>query len=227
MEKPLAHCGLCGFGKDGLCKTASGHGPEGCPTACYPDLAAETFTRCRDEVGEFWKQSALEEASGYACRELGDDMRRGQKPRIVELVEFARRMGYHRLGLIFCIGLKKEANVVHRIFETNGFEVVSVICKAGRVLKSSLGISREDQCNIFTDEESICNPAFQAAVVNMQETEFNVLLGLCVGHDTIAMKYAKAPCTVLAVKDRVTGHNPLAPIYQYDSYYKYLKKPLP
>lgn len=34
---------------------------------------------------------------------------------------------------------------------------------------------------------------------------------------------AEAPCTVLAVKDRVTGHNPLAAVYTLDSYYRALK----
>ena len=54
-------------------------------------------------------------------------------------------------------------------------------------------------------------------------TEFNILLGLCVGHDSLFLKYADAPCTVLAVKDRVTGHNPLAAVYTIDSYYRALK----
>lgn len=40
--------------------------------------------------------------------------------------------------------------------------------------------------------------------MNEQETEFNILLGLCVGHDTLMLKYMEKPATVLAVKDRVT-----------------------
>jgi uncharacterized metal-binding protein len=37
------------------------------------------------------------------------------------------------------------------------------------------------------------------------------------------MKYSNAMCTVLAVKDRLMGHNPLGAIYTYDSYSRYLK----
>ena len=37
------------------------------------------------------------------------------------------------------------------------------------------------------------------------------------------MKSSDALCTVLVVKDRVTGHNPLAPIQLYRSYYAKLK----
>ena len=36
------------------------------------------------------------------------------------------------------------------------------------------------------------------------------------------MQYAEAPCTVLAVKDRLLGHNPLAAIYNIDHYYRCL-----
>jgi len=54
--------------------------------------------------------------------------------------------------------------------------------------------------------------------------EFNILLGLCVGHDSLFFKHAAAPTTVLAVKERVTGHNPLAAVYLLDSYYARLKE---
>ncbi|MEZ4527485.1 MAG: DUF1847 domain-containing protein [Desulfobacterales bacterium] len=45
----------------------------------------------------------------------------------------------------------------------------------------------------------------QAMVLNQESTELNVMLGLCVGHDSLFLKYAKALCTVLVVKDRVLG----------------------
>jgi hypothetical protein len=38
-------------------------------------------------------------------------------------------------------------------------------------------------------------------------------------------KYTNVPTTVLAVKDRVTGHNPLAAVYQADSYYRKIRHP--
>jgi uncharacterized metal-binding protein len=61
-------------------------------------------------------------------------------------------------------------------------------------------------------------------VANEAGVDLNVLLGLCVGHDSLFLKYAKAPSTVLTVKDRVTGHNPLADLYPLDSYYAWLKE---
>ena len=42
------------------------------------------------------------------------------------------------------------------------------------------------------------------------------------GHDSLFIKHSKAPVTVLAAKDRVLGHNPMAAIYTADSYRKKL-----
>jgi hypothetical protein len=58
--------------------------------------------------------------------------------------------------------------------------------------------------------EPMCTPIAQAEVLNTEKVDLAILLGLCVGHDTLFLKYCHVPCTVLAVKDRVLGHNPLA-----------------
>ena len=147
------------------------------------------------------------------------------KPRIVETVEFCRRMGYHHLGFAFCGGLIREARIVNEILETNGFEVTSVMCKVGCVDKSFLGLAPEDKKR-GSAHESMCDNIDQALILNEAGTEFNIVMGLCVGHDSLFLEHSAARCTVLAVKDRVTGHNPLQPVYLYDSYYDYLKKPL-
>ena len=74
----------------------------------------------------------------------------------------------------------------------------------------------------------MCNPITQAELLNDAGVDFNVLVGLCVGHDSLFFKYAKAPVTVLVVKDRVFGHNPVAGLYQSRAYYRRLlrKEPL-
>jgi uncharacterized metal-binding protein len=145
------------------------------------------------------------------------------KPRIVEIIEFAKRMNYKRLGLVFCVGLRKEAKIVEKIFSDKGFEMISVVCKVGRVPKEKIDV-RDDQKVAIGSFESMCNPVLQALTVNNEKTDFNILLGLCVGHDSLFLKYAEAPCTVLAVKDRVLVHNPLAAVYNIDLYYRYLKE---
>lgn len=154
--------------------------------------------------------AALVEAQGY-----------GRMTRIEETIYFAKKCNYKKIGLIFCTGLSKEAKVVHNILTYHGFEVVSVLCKNGEIEKSNLGISEEDTLS-GKCSEIMCNPIGQALLVNEQNTDFNVIMGLCVGHDTLVMKYLEAPMTILAAKDRVTGHNPLAAIYLSESYYKRL-----
>jgi len=62
-------------------------------------------------------------------------------------------------------------------------------------------------------------------VLNDADTDFNVVLGLCVGHDSLFFKYSKAPVTVLVAKDRVLGHNPVAALYTTSSYYARLMRP--
>lgn len=221
MKSP--NCAFCTVPqREKLCRNPEGKGYEGCPTA----LQREAVTWAREqyenpEVKEFARQAALQEASGYANRHDPRGVVRPVKPRIQEICEFAHRMGYTRLGLAYCTGLQAEANMVAKILTAQGFEVVSVVCKVGRVPKEELGLGDNDKvrCGQF---ESMCNPIAQARLLNEAKTEFNVLLGLCVGHDSLFFKYAEAPTTVLAVKDRLLGHNPLAALYTSGSYYSFL-----
>jgi len=118
--------------------------------------------------------------------------------------------------------LAAEARKVERFLTSWGFEVVSGVCKVGRVSKEVLGIGFDQNVRIGFFE-SMCNPIGQAMILNHEKTEFNVMMGLCVGHDSMFLKYAEAPCTVFAVKDRLLGHNPLACVYTIDSYYRALK----
>lgn len=136
----------------------------------------------------------------------------GGKPRVKEIIDFCKEMGYKKLGLAFCVGLANEANIFIQILTKYGFEVESVICKLGSVNREKIGIKN---CDV-----PMCNPIAQAKFLNKEKTDFNIVLGLCVGHDTLFFKYSEAPVTVLAVKDRALAHNPLGALYQADGYYK-------
>jgi uncharacterized metal-binding protein len=69
----------------------------------------------------------------------------------------------------------------------------------------------------------MCNPIVQAMIINLSQVDMAVMLGLCIGHDTLFIKYCEVPLTVLAVKDRVLAHNPLAALYAGNSYYQRLR----
>ena len=219
-KKHPAACASCGLpaGKK-ICFSENGKGSKGCPTLLQEELLQETRKIYEDpEVFAFARNASIQEGECYSNKIENPYVLEPTKTRIVEICEFAHKMGYHRLGLAFCIGLANEAAVVEKIFTSNGFEVVSVVCKAGRALKEELEIEPADFV-MPPLKEAMCNPVFQARLLNAEKTEFNVLLGLCVGHDSLFFKYAEAYTTVLAVKDRVTGHNPLAAIYLSHSYY--------
>jgi uncharacterized metal-binding protein len=208
------------------CKQLKGTGAKGCPTLTSKEALEKAKAEyLKPEMALFARQASIQEASCYANRHERPYIPQPTKTRIEEICEFAHRMNYKRLGLVFCTGLRKEAAIVDEILRNNGFDVVSVICKAGRTPKELIDIEDQDKVCRGTDE-AMCNPIFQAMVVNEAATDFNVLLGLCVGHDSLFLKYAEAFSTILAVKDRVTGHNPLSPIYLYDHYYRKLKRPI-
>jgi uncharacterized metal-binding protein len=189
-----------------------------------PELVEQSLKEYNNNPGicEFAKQASIQEADGYMNRDLGYELVRASKTRIEEIMGFAEKMNYKRLGMAFCIGLSKEAKVVEKLFSSKGFEMVSAVCKVGRISKEHIGVGKDQQIAPDTTE-AMCNPVLQAMILNKEKTDFNVLLGLCVGHDSLFFKYTEAPCTVLAVKDRLLGHNPLAAVYNVDSYYRCLK----
>ena len=220
----MSQCARCGLETpERICMAADGKGSKNCPTLLQKATLAEANREYKNaETYHFARKASIQEADCYANRDQQPYVMQPSKTRLVEIYEFAEKMGYKRLGLAFCIGLAREAQIVEQIIQDRGFEVVSVLCKAGRTPKELIGITDRDKIYRGTDE-AMCNPVFQARLLNRARTELNILLGLCVGHDSLFFKHAQAPTTVLAVKDRVTGHNPLAAVYLSDSYYRKLK----
>jgi len=206
------------------CFDKNGKGGKHCPSLTGKSQLALANDEYKEDIKEFARQASLQEASCYANRDQSPYIMQPTKTRIIEICEFADRMDYRKLGLAFCLGLSKEARVVDDIFKQHGFDVLSICCKAGKTSKKHLDIDDSDTIYKGTDE-SMCNPIFQARMLSSENADLVVLLGLCVGHDTLFFKYCDAPVTVLAVKDRVTGHNPLAAIYTTDSNYKKIKSP--
>lgn len=195
----MFNCALCKV--QGCSIGDKEHLPTICPTRedDLQGIAKELYSREENRV--------LNEKASLVAQES-----EGKQSRIDETVEFMKKCGYKKIGLMFCISLSKEANIIEKIFEGNGFEVIGVMCKNGAIPKSDFGISEKVEGKL-TKKDIMCNPIGQALYLNENKTEFNVILGLCVGHDTLAIKHSDAPVTVLAVKDRLHKHNPLAAIY--------------
>lgn len=206
MKIEEMNCGDCGAA---ACKVGSGY-PEFCMTTkMNPETLKEALAAYDDpETRRFMQTAATVEYDGYLkwCR-------------VQETVEFARRMGYHKLGIATCTGLLAETRILTEILRSCGFEVVAIGCKAGSIPKTQVGID-EKCCEIGP---SMCNPILQAKILNEAKTELNIVMGLCVGHDSLFYKNSEAPVTTLVAKDRVTGNNPVAALYTAKSYYRRLK----
>jgi uncharacterized metal-binding protein len=218
-------CALCGYPQEKkACRVPEGKSPDFCPmTGGQQEIAAALEIYQDPAVREFARLASIQEAEGYGDRQRVPFVKRPIKTRIEETWEFAHRTGCTRIGLAFCGGLAAEARLVSEIFSAHDLEVVSVVCKVGGVPKETIGITDAEKIRPGT-RETMCNPIAQAQLLNDAGTQLNVLLGLCVGHDSLLMKHSDAPCTVLAVKDRVTGHNPLAAVYNSRSYYERLRR---
>jgi len=191
--------------------------PPFCPMRLVPEVIENALSEYdKPEVKEFARLASLQE---FECYEHLPEGRRTKIPRVEELIQFARKCGYKRLGIAFCGGLGNEARILTEILENKGFEVVSVRCKVGATPKERIGIKGEEKIAGPDMWETMCSPIVQAEVMNAAGVDLAVMLGLCIGHDTLFIKYCRVPMTVIAVKDRVFGHNPLAALYLSGSPY--------
>ena len=209
MEEKQFSCVHCG---KVTCDSQNFPYPEGCVTQSH---SQEELAWAREE---YWKeeiqkvsQAAAQIDGHYYC----------QKARVEEMVLFAKKIGAKKVGIATCAGTMREARTFAKILEVNGIEAVGVACKVGNHDKTEIGIAEEDKIHPG-NYEPYCNPIMQAAYLNSQHTDLNVMMGLCVGHDTLFFKYVKGLTSVLFTKDRVLGHCAVLPLHHTDGYWKRL-----
>ena len=178
--------------------------PVSCPRLNYAEVREESIESNWANL-EFKKiNQASDEVLKKAYGEQGPRL-----TRVEELIEYTNTLGYKKLGIAFCVGLWEEARILTEILEKKGFEVISVCCAAGATL-GELGLEQQIECN----------PLMQAEVLNRENTDLNIMMGLCIGHDILFTKTSNADVTTLVVKDRVTGHNPIVALYTAHSFYR-------
>jgi len=132
----------------------------------------------------------------------------GAATRLEEIALFAKEAGFKHLGVAYCVGFKEEARVVCDMLRAH-FKVTSACCKVGGVPKKALGFPPVRKGR----DESICNPVGQAELLNRAGTHFNIIMGLCVGHDALFQQASKALVTTFVAKDRVLAHNPIGAVH--------------
>jgi uncharacterized metal-binding protein len=194
---------------------AEARGPGFCPSRVDPATQEDAHAIYGEpETRKIARESAVVESAGY-CKWT----------RVEEIIEFSKRMGFKKIGIANCISFVDHAYVLSGILESHGFEVVSVACKNGNIPKEEVGVADSEKIRPG-NFEALCNPVAQAELLHAHGCEFNVVMGLCIGHDSLFFKHARGLTTVLVAKDRVLGHNPVAALNLADSYYSRLWGPL-
>lgn len=194
------------------CENGGEERPDFCP---YLNCDASLFISAENEL------AADPEGVKFAKAACCDDVPR---TRVEEIIEFAKSLGMKKLGIATCAGLLSESATLAKILRSNGFEVYGVCCKMGSLSKLDTGLSPE-QLAKFKNGPIMCNPVGQAMALDKAGTELNILMGLCVGHDTLFYKFCKGLSTVLVTKDRVLAHNPAGALYETGSFYRRLLQP--
>ena len=190
-------------------------GPAYCPTKNYPDViekAKEMYLREGSADREIQIKGARLEAISSQTPPGGKEINM-KLTRVEEIVMFAKMMGWKKIGIAHCIGCIGEAKILSEFLDLRGFEVACVNCKMGGIEKTEIGIKEHEKVRMF-NYESICNNISQALILNEENTDLNILMGLCVGHDLAFTMHSEAPVTTLLVKDRRLGHNPMVALYQ-------------
>ena len=197
--------------------------PSNCPSKDHLDIIEECFELYKDNSEDAKIARVAAEVEGLCYQPIpGSEAVNARWNRVEDTIAFARLMDYEKIGIATCIGLLEETNRLVKILKAQGFTPVSVCCKAGSIDKLELGLEESNKVRPDTFEPA-CNPVAQAKLLNKAETEMNIIVGLCVGHDMLFSKYSEAPVTTLVVKDRVTGHNPVSALYGQNFYQKRLQ----
>lgn len=191
LELSCTDCASAGCGKP------NGNYPEFCPTKAMSEADHESAAQTYEDdpfALEVMRAASAVSAAGFDrhwCR-------------AEETIAFALQMGWKRIGIACCAGLMEEGRIFARILRAQGLEPFGICCKVGSVPKGRLG-AQASCCDVG---EISCNPLLQAKLLAEADTQLNVVLGLCVGHDTLFYQHSEAPVTTLVAKDRATAHNP-------------------
>jgi len=157
--------------------------PKFCPMPVEVELLqkVERVYLEQEDVRRLAVESARTESAGYC-----------QLTRIEEIMDFARRLGAETLGIAHCVGLMHEARLARDILMAGGFEVYTVCCKVGSIPKEVIGLKDEEKIRPG-QFEALCSPVGQAALLAQAGTQLNVVMGLCVGHETACFSCTPKP----------------------------------
>lgn len=181
-------------------------------TTCVDKVCRKQQTSCDRE--SFNKREIIVDYQDFsnseivkAAAELVDSGRAGTLSRIEEIIEFAKRMNYQKLGLAYCYGMEKYAKAIETLLTVEWFDVSAVSCSVGGLKQSEVN---DSSCI----HKVSCNPLGQAEQLNAEKVDLTLVVGICMGHDILLNRTLNMDFTTLVVKDRKFNHAPLLGIIE-------------
>lgn len=178
------------------CARGEGNFPKNCPTVEENDIIEMA-------VEKYKKDETIHKIMNFANtlpRTKDGELR----SRTEEIIEFIKQMDFKKIGIAFCYSMEKEAKKFAKMLEMFDLTIVPVCCKVGSIDIKDIDINKKSDKFVAT-----CNPITQAEIMNKENTELNVVVGLCVGHDILFNKFSNALVTTLVAKDRKYDHCPI------------------
>ena len=175
---------------------------ENCPITSSPDIQRKAIKMY--ETDEFIKRANIVSTIVKEQKSM---------PRLKDAIEFAKGMGYRKIGIASCAALQNETKITVEKLTQYGFEVSSVCCQTGGDKKIDVKAPKDlaiPTINEYHLDYVTCNPVAQALLLNNAKTDLNFIIGLCIGHDITFTYLSEAPVTTLIAKDRLIRHNPAA-----------------
>ena len=114
--------------------------------------------------------------------------------------------GYESL---FMHSWRVREKILDIIEETAGGRVIFGACKIGGVRLNDPLFFHDEKAGGRGREQIACNPLKQADLLNQAATDLNVVVGLCVGIDSLFTRHSQAPVSTMIVKDKSLAHNPV------------------
>lgn len=181
-------------------------------TTCTDKMCRKSQTSCEQEIfekseviGLYQDQNTREIVK--AAAELVDAGRAGTLSRVEEIIEYAKLMKYHKIGIAYCYGMEQYAKALETLLTAEFFDVSAVSCSVGGLKQSEVN---DSSCI----HKVSCNPLGQAQQLNAEEIDLTLVVGICLGHDILLNRNLKMDFTTLVVKDRKNNHAPLQGIKQ-------------
>jgi uncharacterized metal-binding protein len=132
--------------------------------------------------------------------------------RLSEVIYFGLEMKFRRIGVAYCIDLEEPARILVGVLR-RFFETIPVCCKIGGLPVSEPELLATGSGGKMGAGPIACNPLGQAEMLNALNPDLNVVVGLCVGVDSVFAQASEAPVTTLFVKDKSLANNPIGALY--------------